>query len=56
MLVAGLLDKQNQEKNKIKLLQSFVSRVNKAAEPPKSGSIDVIGLLQQAYKPQDLME
>ena len=56
MLVAGLLEKQNQEQNKIKLLQSFVSRVNKAAEKPKSGSIDVIGLLQQAYAPQDLME
>tara|TARA_A100001201_G_scaffold2240_3_gene5538 strand:+ start:402 stop:1040 length:639 start_codon:yes stop_codon:yes gene_type:complete len=56
MLVAGLLEKQNQEQNKIKLLQSFVSRLNKAAEKPKSGSIDVIGLLQQAYTPQDLME
>ena len=56
MLVAQVLQKQKQEEDKMKLLQSFMGRVNRAAEPPKSSSIDVLGLLQQAYQPRDLME
>jgi len=56
MLVAQVLQKQKQEEDKMKLLQSFMGRVNRAAELPKSSSIDVLGLLQQAYQPRDLME
>ena len=55
---AKVLQQQKLQEDKTEFLQNFMGRMTKkdATKPAKANTIDVLGLLQQAYQPQELMQ
>lgn len=54
---AKVLQQQKLQEDKTEFLQDFMGRMReKDAKPAKANTIDVLGLLQQAYQPQELMQ
>ena len=54
---AKVLQLQKLQEDKTEFLQDFMGRMReKDAKPAKANTIDVLGLLQQAYQPQELMQ